>query len=93
MAIKVNISLYLQRFTNGQDVVEVNGRTVGECLHQLVKVYLGLEKELFNQYGELDDYVGVYVNREMVCSWEKPLTILVHDGDELSIIPMNVGGG
>jgi len=32
MGIKVHIHLLLRQYTNDQDIVEVNGDTVGECL-------------------------------------------------------------
>ena len=37
MGVKVNLHLTLRRYTNGQEVVEVEGKTVGECLRNLVE--------------------------------------------------------
>jgi len=36
MTTRINIPTYFQRYTNGLDVVEVKGTTVGECLNDLV---------------------------------------------------------
>lgn len=93
MGIRVNIRSYFQRFTSGLDTVEVNGRTVGECLDDLVKQFPSLEKVLFYERGELDDYIGVCINREFVSAWEEPLSRPVLDGDELSIILVGIAGG
>ena len=32
VAVKVNLHLTLRQFTNGQEMIEVDGKTVGECL-------------------------------------------------------------
>jgi len=43
MSVKVNIFYpHLQQFTNNQDVVEVNGSTVGDCLDDMVRQYPSL---------------------------------------------------
>lgn len=93
MGIRVNFPSYFQRFTSGLDAAEVNGRTVDECLGDLVKQFPSLGKVLFCERGELDDYVGVCINREFISAWEKPLSKPVRDGDELMIILIGVGGG
>lgn len=74
-------------------MAEVNGTTVGECIDDLVKQFPSLDTVLFYERGELNDYIGVCINRELVTAWEKPLGRRVLDGDELSIILFGIAGG
>ena len=48
MSVKINIHPLLGEYTNNQDVAEVNGSTVGECLEQLVDIFVNAE----NAYPE-----------------------------------------
>ena len=93
MGKRVHISSYFQRFISGPDAIEVNGRTVGECLDDLVKQFPSLEKVLFYEPGVLDDYIGVCINGKVVAAWEKPLSSPVLHGDEFSIIFLGIAGG
>ncbi len=90
MSGKINIHPFLSQHTNGQDVVEVNGSTVGQCLEQLVAVYPELRKWLFEKDGKLNRLVEIYVNAES--SYPEELAKPVKDGDELYIIIIISGG-
>lgn len=91
MSVKVNIFYpHLQQFTNNQDVVEVNGSTVGDCLDDMVRQYPSLKKALFDEHGQLLSYVIFFINREYAHPAE--LTKPVNDGDELTIALMIAGG-
>jgi len=93
MEVKVNILYpHLQQFTDNQDVVKVNGTTVGECLHHLVERFPGIGKGIFDEHGKLLDYVDIYINGESTATYPEPLSDPVEDGDELSIVLM-IGGG
>ena len=93
MTIRVHISSYLQGFIGGSDAVEVNGRTVGECLNDLVKQFPSLENVIFCESRILDDYIGVCINGNVMTAWEKPLNRPVLDSDEFSIIFLGIAGG
>lgn len=90
MVVKVNVSPIMHHFADGRNVVEVDGNNIGECLKQLVAKVPGLEKNLFNKQGELNDYLEIYLNRVLIRpdDTERP----VKDGDELHIIPIIDGG-
>jgi molybdopterin synthase sulfur carrier subunit len=91
MSVKVNISYpHLQQFTDNKDVVEVNGSTVGECLDHLVSQFPGIEKGLFNEHGQLLNYVYFFINGE--AAYPTDLAMPVKDGDELVIALMLAGG-
>ena len=90
MGISVNIHPSLRHLTNEQDVAQVNGNTVGQCLEQLVAQFPDIEKGLFTKDGALLNYVTVYVNGES--AYPEELAKSVRDGDELYIVMMIAGG-
>ncbi len=88
MSVKVNIHLVLCGYTNRQDVIEVNGSTVGGCLEQAVAQLPELNEELFDKSGKLLDCIDISVNGED--AYPEELAKSVNDGDEL-YIAMNMG--
>ena len=90
MSVKINIHPFLHHLTNDQDVVEVNGSTVGQCLEQLTARFPELRQWLFGKDGNLTGLVDIYVNLES--SYPEELAKPVKDGDELHIIIIIAGG-
>ena len=90
MSIRINLHPSLYSFANNQAVVEANGRTVGECLDELVKQFPQTKPLLFDKKGKLFNYVEIYVNQES--SYPEELAKPVRDGDELHITLMLAGG-
>ncbi len=90
MSVKVNIHPVLYHFTNDQDVVVVNGSTVGECLEELVAQFPAIKQGLFDKDGKLLNYVDIYVNGES--AYPDELAKPVKDGDELHIVLIIAGG-
>jgi molybdopterin converting factor small subunit len=90
MPVKVHIHTTHRRFTNGLDVVPVEGNTVGECLGQLIQQFPGMEKALFAQKNKLLNVVEVYVNH--TSAYPNELLKPVKDGDEIHLIIMLAGG-
>lgn len=91
MAVKVRIPSPLRNFTQGADVVETEGATVGAVLDSLKSKAAGIETRLFKGDGELNRFVNIYVNDEDIRFLQK-LDTPVKDGDELSIVPAIAGG-
>ena len=91
MSVKVNIVYpHLQQFTHHQDVVNVNGNTVGECLGHLVKQFPGIEQGIFDKQGQLLNYVYLFINGK--ASYPTDLAMPINDGDELTIALLLAGG-
>ena len=90
MSIKIDVPFYLQSYTSGMQVVEVNGNTVGECLNHLVKQFPGMKKMLLNQNGRLYSYVNIYINGRDAHPEE--LAKPVKDEDELRVLYIISGG-
>ncbi len=63
MSAQINIFYpHLQQYTNQKETVTVNGSTVGECLHQLIKEFPGLQNGIFDENGQLLNYVYLIIN-------------------------------
>jgi molybdopterin converting factor small subunit len=77
-------------YTDGSEVVEVEGGTVGDCLEHLVQQYPGMKEGLFDKKGKLLSVVEVYVNNES--AYPEELAKSVNDGDEIHLILMLAGG-
>ncbi|NVL92944.1 MAG: MoaD/ThiS family protein [Desulfobacterales bacterium] len=90
MSLKVNIHQNLRHLTNDLARVEVSGRTVGECLNDLVKQFPILRRYIFDKNNRLLNYVDIYVNLES--SYPEELAKPVNDGDELDLTLIIAGG-
>ncbi len=90
MSVKVHIHTTHRQFTNGLEVVPVEGNTVGQCLSYLVKQFPGMEKALFAKKDKLLNVVEVYVNH--ITAHPNELIKPVKDGDEIHLLVMLAGG-
>jgi len=91
MATKILIPTPLRPFTDKQDAVDAEGRTVGELLADLTARHAGLKQHLYNEQGRLRSFVNIYLNDEDIRYLQKEETP-VAAGDTLSIIPSVAGG-
>ncbi len=90
MAVKVYLHLTLRQFTNGEEIEELDGKTVGECLKSLVRKYPAMESSLFAKNGKLANIVEIYVNHQS--AYPNELAKPVKDGDEIHLTMMLSGG-
>ena len=90
MSIKINIHRTHRQFTNGLDIVEVDGNTVGACLDNLVRQFPGMGKVLYNKKGKLVNVVEIYVN--LKSAYPNELAKQVSNGDSIHITLMIAGG-
>ena len=86
MSIKVHIDSALLHLTRGNEVVEVKGKTVGQCLNDLRVRFPDLDSVLFQRDQVWSD-IGIFLNNESAY-----LSQLVEDGDDMAIL-MPLGGG
>ena len=91
MSIRIRIPSPLRTYTNGADIVEADGGSVGEVLNSLKSRAAGIEQRLFKGEGQLNRFVNVYVNDEDI-RFLKNLETPVKEGDEISIVPAIAGG-
>jgi molybdopterin converting factor small subunit len=81
MSIKVRLPSRLYYLWVGNDVLDVKGKTVAECLDELVRCIPLMKKALSCASGALDPHIKVLVNQKGVGS--EGLARKVHDGDEI----------
>jgi sulfur-carrier protein adenylyltransferase/sulfurtransferase len=91
MAHRILIPTPLRPFAGKQDVVEVEGTTVGDALKGLVGQYGDLRRHLYNEDGRLRSFVNIYVNDEDIRHLDREQTAL-KAGDTISIVPSVAGG-
>ncbi len=90
MAVKVHLHTTHRQYTNGLEVVEVEGKTVGECLNNLIKQFPEMEKALFTKKDKLRNVVEVYLNHAP--AFPNELAKPVMDGDEIHLLVLLAGG-
>ena len=90
MSIFLNIHRTHRQFTQGLERIEVDGRTVGECLKVLVDRYPDLSSILFYDNGQLRNHFEIYLNAES--AFPDELRKPVSDGDEITITALLAGG-
>lgn len=90
MAVNVHIHTTHRQFTNGMEIVGVQGGTVGDCLNDLVKQFPSMEKAIFAKRDKLHNVVEIYVNHSS--AYPNELAKPVKDGDEIHVLVMLAGG-
>ena len=91
MANDVLIPTPLRAYVCKQDIVQVEGKTVGELLQNLTAKYSELQRHLYNEDGRLRSFVNIYLNDDDIRYLQKEDTP-VAEGDTLSIVPSVAGG-
>jgi len=90
MSVNVEISSVFGRYTGGVLNMKVEGKTVGECLQDLVKQFPDLKRMLLDKDGNLQHYYDYFINGESV--YPKDMNRPLKDGDKLNIIYVIHGG-
>jgi sulfur-carrier protein len=91
MSVTVRIPTVLQKLSNGQDELSVQGNTVGEALNAVGTNYEELFTRITTNEGAIKPFLNVFVNGDDI-RFASDLTTSVKDGDEISIIPSIAGG-
>ena len=91
MAVKVRVPGPLRRLTAGESVVEVEGANVAEVLSSLESRYPGFKERLYDDAGNLRQFVNIYKNDEDI-RFGSGLKTELGAGDDLSIVPAVAGG-
>jgi molybdopterin converting factor small subunit len=86
MSVKVLIPSLLYKYTDNQEVIQVDGTTVRDCIDALKNRYPELERWLYRN-GKVATYVHVSVNKKRASVDDR-----VADGDEIKIL-LATGGG
>ena len=90
MTIKIHLHKTHRQHTEGREIVEVSGTTVGACLTDLIRRFPAIEKGLFDNKDKLRNNVEVYVNMES--AYPDELAKTVKNGDEIHLTLILTGG-
>lgn len=91
MAVKVRVPGALRQLTRGAAIVEVDGGTVGQALDALDRQYPGFRERLYDQQGQLRQFINIYRNDEDI-RFGSGLQTPLAENDDLSIVPAVAGG-
>ena len=86
----VRIPTPLRNHTDGKDVVNAAGGTIGEIIDELEKNHPGIKAKLVDDKG-VRRFVNIFVGDEDI-RFMDGINTAVKDGDEISIIPAIAGG-
>jgi molybdopterin converting factor small subunit len=91
MAVTISIPTALRQFTGGNATVILESGPVGQVLANLAEQYPQLGKQLYNEQGQLRNFVNIYVGDEDI-RYLQGIDTQVPDGETVSIIPAIAGG-
>jgi len=89
MSIKINLHS-LRSFADSQNMVEVSGDTVGQCLEHLAAQFPAIKEEILDVDGEVLASIHILVNGEG--TFPEELAKLIKDGDVIDILQLIAGG-
>jgi molybdopterin converting factor small subunit len=89
MSVTINLVAYFQPYAGNKESVEVKGKTIGECLNNLIKQYPSMKKMLFDKDGKMHPFLTIFIDNEIAYdALDKP----VKDGSKFHILYI-IGGG
>ncbi len=90
MSIRIHLHTTHRQFTDGRDVVEVKGVTIGECLGELIERFPKMKEQLFDKNGKLKNIIEIYLNNQS--AYPDELARPTKDNDEIFIVILLAGG-
>jgi hypothetical protein len=90
MSVTIHLHKTHRQFAEGLASVDTTGRTVGECLADLVTRYPGLKPQVFDRDGNLLKTIEIYLN--MTSAYPDEIAKQTQDGDQIHITLMLAGG-
>jgi molybdopterin converting factor small subunit len=90
MSVEIELSSIFGRYTKNKLKIDVQGNTIKECLHDLVRQFPDIERILLNKEGNLQSAYDYYINGES--SYPKDMNKPLKDGDKLNVVYVIHGG-
>lgn len=90
MKVNVRLSGFLRKLAEQQDVIEVTGNTLEECLISLELRFPEMKEWLHDREGNLQTHIWLFVNGQMI--YHDNLRVPLDNGDEILLL-LAVGGG
>jgi len=91
VAVTVRLPTVLRPHAGGASAVEVEGATVGEIVKDLASRHPAMAGHLFDDAGNLQRFVNLYVNDEDI-RYTGKLDTPVRTTDTVTILPAVAGG-
>jgi molybdopterin converting factor small subunit len=88
VSVRITIPGHLQQFVENNEIVEVEGKTVKECLINLIRKYPAMAPEVFDINGDM----AIIVLHEGFPIDESRINSPVKDGDNIVLFPIIIGG-
>jgi molybdopterin converting factor small subunit len=90
MSVDIEISSAFGMYTGNVLNMKVEGKTVRECLHDLVRQFPRLKKVLLDKDGNLMHSYDYFINGQSV--YPKNMNQPLKDGDKLNVLYVIHGG-
>ncbi len=90
MSVLINIPTPLRTITKDR-TVEVEGKTLEECINNLEEKFNGIKKRLINDDGGINKFINFYINGDDVRHSEG-LETKIEPGSSIDIVPAMAGG-
>jgi molybdopterin converting factor small subunit len=90
MSVQVELSSMFGLYTKNKLNIDVQGKTIKECLHDLVRQFPDLKKVLLNKEGDLQSTYEYFINGES--SYPKDMNKPIKEGDKLNVVYVIHGG-
>ena len=91
MAVKIRVPGALHQLTRRAPVVEVDAGDVSQALRALNDKYPGFSERLYDDQGQLRQFINIYRNDEDI-RFGSGLQTRLQENDDLSIVPAVAGG-
>jgi sulfur-carrier protein len=88
---KIIIPTPLRKFTDNQSSFQATSGNVGEALNELTTTYPGVKGHLFDDNGQVRQFIKVFVGEDDIKDLDNNATI-VESGTVISIVPAIAGG-
>jgi molybdopterin converting factor small subunit len=88
---RIIIPTPLRKFTNNQATIEVEAIDIRESINALSSLYPDLKKQLFDDKGEIRQFVRIYLGDEDIKVLNNEQTPVTQDA-VISIVPAIAGG-
>jgi molybdopterin converting factor small subunit len=89
--ITIFIPTPLRRFAAEQPKVQVYAKTVAEAIRSLTSIHPSLTPYIYDEAELIRKHVRIYLGEDDIRE-KNGIDTILHEGDELSIIPAIAGG-
>ncbi len=90
MSVDVEFSSVFSRYTGNKTFVKTDGKTVGECLHDLARQYPEFGSLILDKNGDLSATFDIFINGESI--YPNAMSHPVKNGDKFNIVMLIHGG-